>query len=61
VGQTTENTQNKHCLKPLFQRNLGKPAPEGKLTILDFNEEDGGVLVALAEPYVNHLYLAPDR
>jgi len=44
-----------------FQDNLGKPAPE-RQTILDFTGvRDAGVVVASAEPYANHLHLAPDR
>jgi len=45
----------------VFQENLGKMAPED-LTNLDFNEtRDGGLAVASARPYANHLHLAPDR
>jgi len=46
---------------PLFQENLGKPAPE-RLTILDFNEaRNDGVAVMSASPYANHLRLVLDK
>jgi len=43
--------------QPLFQDNLGKPAPE----ILNQLKRDDMVAVASAGPYANHLHLAPDR
>jgi len=43
-----------------IQDNLGKSAP--RKNILDFpGARDGGVEVASAGPYANHLHLAPDR
>jgi len=50
-----------HPFNGFFQNNLGKPAPE-RSTILDFTgARDGGLGVASAGPYANHLHLAPDR
>jgi len=44
-----------------FQDNLGKPSTE-RLTVLDFTgKRDDRVALASAEPYGNHLHLAPDR
>ena len=44
-----------------FQHNLDKPAPQ-RLANLDFNgARDGGVAVASAGPYANHLHLTLDR
>jgi len=44
-----------------FHDNLGKPAAE-RQTILDFTgARDDVVAVASAEPYSNHLHLAPDK
>jgi len=48
-------------LQPFTSLFPGQPAPE-RQTILDFTgATDGGVAVASAGPYANHLHLAADR
>jgi len=45
---------------PLFQDNLGKPHQNGKPFCIN-EKRDDGVAVTSAEPYANHLQLAPDN
>jgi len=55
------HTQRHDHLMAFFQDHLVRPVPEGQ-TIPDFAEaRDGGVEVASAGPYANHLHLTPHR
>jgi len=46
----------RHLLRPFFQDNSGKPAPEGK-TFYCTGARDDGVAVVSAGPYANHFTL----